>query len=46
MAKSSASDARPERFGKSVKRFLDEKRDKQRNLEPNFDSIEIGFAIE
>jgi len=35
-----------ERFPKSVKRFLDKKRDKQRNLERHFDSIEMGYALE
>jgi len=34
-----------ERFPKSVKRFLDKKRDNQRNLEHHFDSIEMGYAL-
>ncbi|MEK7660633.1 MAG: rRNA maturation RNase YbeY [Pseudomonadota bacterium] len=33
------------RFPKSVKRFSDKKRGKQRNLEPHSDSIRMGYAL-
>jgi|GEM_PF-673304 hypothetical protein len=35
-----------ERFLKSVTRFFDKKRDKQRNLEPHFDRIEMKMALD
>jgi hypothetical protein len=37
--------ARQERFPKSVKRFLDKKRGKQRNLEHHSDWVEMGYAL-
>ncbi len=35
-----------ERFSKSVKRFLDKKRGNQKNLEPHFDEVGMGKALE